>query len=182
MKRLLVALLVAIAAAVVALFVFSLPGGPLNEAGNGFGGPVQAGHPFTAFYELRNDGDRPIEVRKVSLGTHSGGLVLLGARAQTGGANFGATWPGFPSARTRSVPAKSFVLRGHGSAPLLIGLRAERTGDYFVRGVDVEYRVRFVGKLGPRYRRTLTTTMAVCAQRRPVKARTQICQPPEIPE
>jgi hypothetical protein len=132
-------------------------------------------------YELRNNGGRAIEVRNVSLAEHTQGLRLLGVRAQTGGAPLGGEWPGYPPAKTESVPAGKFVLPAHGDATLLVGLQADQIGDYTLMGVEVEYRVRYVNGLGPRYRRKVTTTMAVCTQRRPVKARTELCNPPEIP-
>jgi hypothetical protein len=176
--------LAVLAAALVggaALVLVTWDGGPLDEAGNGFAGPVQAGQPFTAFYELRNNGDREIEVRGVSLADHTTGLRLLGAQAQTSGSSYGGNWPGFPPRNVKAVPAEGFVLGARADAPLLVGLQADQVGGYVVRGVNVEYRVRYVDHYGPRYQRTLTTGMSLCAQRRPVKARTPLCGAPEIP-
>ena len=182
MKRLLGAVLLAGLGGVAILLLVPWNGGPLDESGNAFGGPVQAGRAFTAFYDLRNNGGRSIEVVDVSLADHSRALVLLGARAQTGGSPLAGAWPDFPPPHTKSVPAKKFVVPPHADVPLLVGLEAEQVGDYFLMGVKVEYRVRYVGELGPRYRRTLTTRMAVCSQLQPLKPRRQSCRVPEIPE
>jgi hypothetical protein len=72
------------------------------------------------------------------------------------------------------------VLGPHGEAPLQVGLQASKTGNYSLRGVDVEYVVRYSSHIKRRYTRTLTTKMAVCAQRRPVRARTKLCRAPSI--
>ena len=182
MRRVLaVAVLVAALAGAAALVLVTWDGGPLDEAGNGFAGPVQAGRPFTAFYELRNNGDREIEVRGVSLADHTPGLRLVGAQTQVSRSRYGGNWPGFPPRHVRAVPAEGFVLGAHADAPLLVGLQADQVGRYVVRGVNVEYRVRYVGHYGPRYQRKLTTGMSLCAQRRPVKARTPACDAPDIP-
>ena len=162
--------------AVLAVFLMPWGGGPLDKGGNAFGGPVQAGRPFTANYALLNNGDRPIEVDKVTLGDHSPGLRLLGARVQTLGTNHGGAWPGFPLRRTTSVPVDSYVLGPHAYAPLQVGLQADRIGNYRLKGVEVEYRVPYLSRLGRHYTRTVTTMMAVCAQRRPIKARTHLCR------
>ena len=139
MRRLLVALVVLaiVSLALIAFLRVPRHGGPLSEVGNAFGGPVQAGHPFTANYELINSGGRAIEFRNVSLSSHSSGLDLLGARVQTSGTRFGGAWPGFPLARTTSVPVGAFVLSPHGEAPLQVGLQASKTGNYSLMGVDV---------------------------------------------
>jgi len=172
----------ALTVAVATLAVFLLPrhGGPLDKGGNAFSGPVQAGRPFTANYDLRNNGDRPIDLGKVTLGDHSSGLRLLGARVQTLGANHGGAWPGFPVRRTTSVPVDSYVLGPHGYALLQVGLQADRIGKYRLKGIQVEYRVPYVSRFGRHYMRTVTTLMAVCAQRRPIKARAHLCRAPSI--
>lgn len=183
-------LIAVLAAAVVAVLVLGFvgvsfvhrSGGPLDKAGNGFGGPVQAGHPFSAMYDLINDGGRTIEVERVALAKPPTGVTFLGARVQTGGPGLGAMWPGFPPARVDSVPAKSFVLAPHAHVPLLVGLRTEQTGKYRLAGIDVDYRVRYFGHIGPRYRRTVTTEMAFCAQRLPIAARARLCAVPSFSE
>ena len=181
MKRLLAGVGVLTAAAAVAVFAVSLlprTGGPLDKGGNAYSGPVQAGRPFTANYDLLNNSDRSIEVDKVALGAHSPGLRLLGARVQTSGVNHGGAWPGFPVARTISVPVDSYMLRPHGYALLQVGLQADEPGKYRLKGIEVEYRVPFLSRLHRHYTRTVTTTMAVCAQRGPVRARTHPCRAP----
>jgi hypothetical protein len=132
-------------------------------------------------YDLVNNGGRSIEVEDIALDTHSRGLRLIGARAQTAGVRWGGAAQGFPPRNVTSVPVKGLVLGPHESRPLMVGLQADGTGDYLLMGVKVEYRVRYLEDYGPRYRRTLTTTMAVCAQARPVRARTELCDPPEMP-
>ena len=183
MKRLLAGvgvLTAAAAVAVVAVLLLPRGGGPLDKGGNAFGNPVQAGRPFTASYGLRNNGDRSIEVKTVALGDHSPGLRLLGARVQTSGDWHGGAWPGFPVERTTSVPAESYVLGPHKHTVLQVGLQADRLGKYRLKGVEVEYRVPFVSRLHRHFTRTVTTLIAVCAQRRPVRARTRLCDPPSI--
>jgi hypothetical protein len=102
----------------------------------------------------------------------------------TGETPLAGIWPDFPprrlTQRSDIRPAEGFVLGGHARAPLLVGLLADRPGNYALRGVEVEYRVRVAGRLGPTFRRTIETLMSVCLQRTPVGRGRSNCNPPDL--
>jgi hypothetical protein len=182
--RWLVAGAVAIALAALGLvLLLRLPGGPL-DAGGGWGtsAPLHAGRPITAgLYDLRNGGGRTIEIEKVSLGDHTEGLHLLAALALERGTSVALT-TGFPpkmvEARSDLRAVEGLLLRGHERAPLLIGMRADAPGSYRLDGIEVEYRVRVAGRVGPRFRQTIGGVTAMCLEGAPPER--PRCEPPPI--
>lgn len=186
MKRLVGAVLLIVIfvfACVAALVFVTWQGGPLDvahekqEARQEFAGRVQAAHPFTAVYSLANNSSSEIEIEGVSLGNHSRGLRLVGALAQSGGFRYHGVRSAFPPGKTTSVPATTFVVRPQEGADLLVGLEASTTGKYFLSGLNVKYRVRYLRWYAPLFERTLTTTIHVCVQERAQGARTMACNP-----
>ncbi|HET7856795.1 MAG TPA: hypothetical protein VFL41_10100 [Gaiellaceae bacterium] len=169
MKRVVAVSVLAIAGITAAVLAFiPIPGGPLADGGNTYGGPLLVGSPFTAYYELVNTGNRELEIENVSLGEHTTGLELVTTFAQPRHMpSLAPIWPGFPPRKlTRGGlrPVEGLVLGAHSDAPVLIGLEAQRPGTYRLEGIEVEYRVRLVGKVGPRFRRRITTSTVVCVQ------------------
>ena len=98
MKRLVAAGAVLLALIALALVLsVRLPGGPLDAGGGwGTGAPLHAGRPITAgLYELRNTGNRSIEIEDVALADHTEGLHFLAAFALKRGPSPALT-TGFP--------------------------------------------------------------------------------------
>jgi hypothetical protein len=130
---------------------------------------------------LRNKGGRAIEIEKVSLANHTKGLHFLAALTLKTGPAVALT-TGFPPAsvenRSDLRPAEGLVLRGHETVLLVIGLRADAPGSYRLEGLVVEYRVRFAGRNGLRYRQTMGGLTAMCLEGAPPQR--PHCKPPSI--
>ncbi|MDQ2984884.1 MAG: hypothetical protein M3R70_13330 [Actinomycetota bacterium] len=160
-----------------------LPGGPLDELGNGFSGVQPVGVPFSAgLFALDNRGGRTLKIDAVRLGPHTRGLELLGVRAYGGGRGSIAFLRGFPPRRWPPSPRRpklSFIhgleIRLHGRKQLVVGLRVGHPGRFVLRGLDVAYRVHYLFGLPVPYRRHITMVMVVCAG---PDARRTPCKPP----
>lgn len=189
LRRVLPVLLVLAAAVVIVAALVPLPGGPLDEGGNGSSAPRQAGLPFTVgAYSLKNDGRWPLEVEEVRLGEGVKGLVFLGAVTTSGDHPGFVFADGFPPdvrqtrllslERVKYRSAVGSIVPARSRVALFVGLIAPQPGRFRLERLEVRYRVRVAGGLGPLFRRTLRDDVRLCAQREPLGP--ESCEAPSL--
>jgi hypothetical protein len=187
LARLLVALVVLVGVAVAVAAFVPIPAGPLDEGGGGISAPRPVRQPFTVgMYALRNDSRWPLEVEDVRLAHDVPGLLYLGALTTGGGHGLFAFENGYPPAfgdyaaalgldKAVMREATETVVPARATRPLFVGLYADRPGTYRVPELEVEYRVRLAGRLGPLIRERLRDEVWFCAQPTGTPAK---CDPP----
>jgi hypothetical protein len=143
-----------------------------SAGGGSVSGSVLVGQPLTVGFDLQNTHDEPIVVERVALAGPPQGIHLLGVQLMRpgGAAGFVRGWdrPG--------TEVRGFVIPAHSKlSEVNVGLRADRPGNYVIKGLRVWYRAGLdIPVLGRgHYVQTTGWFVGICAVRRGT------CPPPQ---
>lgn len=162
-----------VAAVAVAATLLPIPGGPLDESGGGVGLPLEVGGAASIGYSLRNDTRWELEVREVRADAPVG-VEFLGALFDERALHVGAL-RGFPKGVGEDAQSlEGAVVKPHSDLSFVGGFRVSRAGDFRIPSLEVEYRLRVAGGVGPLFREDVGPFVGLCARRGSDR-----CDPPD---